>query len=203
MHYDFYQQQLFNKRWFKLTDTGLRVRHRENIKSFEYELNFEEIGTKVVDKTAGLKGWILSASLFSLIAVVMYLDKSSGGDVESSADLFYASLGGFCWVLYFITFKRVRYLSKSNNVNAIEFLRSRSKTQELNDFIDQVISRRKAYLIARYGELNRNISYETQYHNLNWLLDNEVLNYEEFTEKKGALDKLFPPNVVVKGFAPS
>ena len=200
MHYDFSQHKLFEKRWFKFTEDGLRVRYNNIMKTHEYELKYEDIGTKVVDFVGGIRAFLVPTLILSVVAAVVYIDRINGGDVENGAEIFYLSFALVCLVLYIMTFKRVRYLSKSNNANAIEFLIKKSTEKDLENFINQILSRRKSFLMERYGYLNKNISYESQYNNLKWLLDNDVLDQIDYNEKLAKLDELFPSTTVVKGF---
>jgi hypothetical protein len=200
MKYDFSQNKLFEKRWFKFTDDGLRVRYRNMMKTHEYELKYEEIGTKVVDFRGGVRAWLVTTLILSVLAVIIYISRINGGDVGNGAELFYISFALVCLICYICTFKKACYLSKSNNVNAIEFLSKRPTEKDLENFINQILSRRKSFLMVRYGQLNKNISYESQYNNLNWLLDNDVLDQNAYNEKMGELDELFPSTTVIKGF---
>lgn len=200
MHYDFSQHKLFEKRWFKFTKDGLRVGYRNIMKKHEYELKYEDIGTTVVDFTGGVRAWLVPTLILSVVAAILYIDRINGGDVENGAELFYLSFALVCLILYVMTFKKARYLSKSSNANAIEFISKKPTEKELENFINQILSRRKSFLKGRYGQLNKNISYESQYNNLKWLLDNDVLDQNDYNEKMAKLDELFPSTTVVKGF---
>lgn len=200
MQYDFSQYKLFEKRSFKFTDDGLRVRYRNIMKTHEYELKYEDIGTKVVDFTGGVRAWLVPTLILSVVAGILYIDRINGGDVEKGAELFYLSFALVCLTLYILTFKKARFLSKSNNANAIEFLSKNPTEEDLGNFINQILLRRNSFLLGRYGQLNKNISYESQYDNLKWLLDNGVLNQNDYNEKIVELEELFPSTTVVKGF---
>ncbi|WP_216848960.1 hypothetical protein [Pedobacter sp. L105] len=200
MHYDFSQHKLFEKRWFKFTDDGLRVRYRSIMKTNEYEIKYEDIGNKIVDFSGGVRAWFIPTLILSIVSGILYIDRINGGDVENGAEFFYLSFALVCLILYIMTFKKARYLSKSNNANAIEFLRKKATEKDLENFINQILSRRKSFLIERYGQLNRNISYESQYNNLKWLLDNNVLDQKSYEEKLADLEELFPATTVIKGF---
>jgi hypothetical protein len=200
MEYEFSQHKLFEKRWFKLTDNGLRVRYRNIMKTHEFELKYEDIGTKIVDHAGGIRAWLVPGLILCVVAGVLYLDRINGGDVENGAELFYLLFALVCFIIYIITFKKVRYLSQSNNVNAIEFLSNKPTKKDLGDFIEKLLLRRKASLMERYGQLNKNLSYELQYNNLKWLLDNDALSKDEYDGKMVSLDELFPSTTVIKGF---
>jgi hypothetical protein len=51
-----------------------------------------------------------------------------------------------------------------------------------------------------YGQLNLNLSYELQYNNLTWLLENDVLTKAEYDEKVLLLNKSMPITTPIKGF---
>ncbi|RZK01864.1 MAG: hypothetical protein EOO43_23680 [Flavobacterium sp.] len=200
MHNEFSQHNFFEKRYYKLTDTGLRVRYKTLIKTHDYELKYEEVGSKLVEFTGGTKAWLVPAIFLTVLAVILYFDRTGGGDVEKGAELFYLSFAMVCFTIYILTYKRVCYLSRSNNVQSIEFLSNKPTREKLDNFIKVILSKRKTFLMERYGQLNKNVSYQSQYDNLRWLLDNDALDQNDYDEKLGKLEKLFSSTTVIKGF---
>jgi hypothetical protein len=180
MQCDFYQKRLFDQRWFNLTDNGL--------------------GTRVIQSHNDVRGFLTASVILTFISIFLFADRLSGGDVETGAELFYLLPGIAFAIAYFVTYKRSYYLVKSNNTNAVEFLYNRPSKQQLGDFVNHVRFKRKEHLMELYGKLNLNLSYELQYNNLTWLLENDVLTKAEYDEKVLLLNKSMPITTPIKGF---
>lgn len=192
MENTFFQRDMhFNKKWFTLTEQGLQVKQKSLFSSNEYFLNYEDIGSKIVKSKAGRKGWLIAtASLFSL-SLILFIIRIAGEDIEKGAELFYLLTGSICFLVYLITYKSTFYLAQSGNTNAIEFLADKPTKEKLEWFIGQLKSKQKEVLLEKYGVLNKNLSYETQYHNLTWLRNGNVLTKNEFRDKLKQLDNLY------------
>lgn len=105
-----------------------------------------------------------------------------------------------CISLYFITYKRARYITNPGNSNPIELFSNKPDVAAVDNFIEEILSRRKIFLLQRFGQLNKNLSYEPQYYNLSWLLDNYVINKEEYDQKLQELNAMYPATPTIKGF---
>ena len=197
---DFYQKRLFDQRWFTLTDNSLHVKYKRFFRTHEYELKFEDLGTRVIQSHNDVRGLLTASILLIIISITLFADKLSGGDVETGAELFYLLPGIASGIAYFVTYKKSYYLVKSNNTNAVEFLYNNPSKQELGDFVNHVRDRRKEHLTKLYGELNANLSYEHQYKNLTWLLENDVLSKAEYDAKIHLLNRSVPITTTIKGF---
>lgn len=201
MQCDFYQRNLLEKKWFTFTDAGLRIKHQKLLKTHDYELKYEEIGTKKAFLKGGSTPWLIATIILTAVSLIVYLYRISGGDVEPGAEFLYLSFALLTAVLYLMTFKNARFLAKINNVGLIEFLNNKPSVKEVDLFIDEIISRRREFLLQRYGQLNRNLSYEPQHNHLTWLLNNDVFTEEEYHAHVAELDSLFPSITILEGFA--
>jgi len=189
----FQKDRHFNSKWFTLTEQGLQVKQKSLFSSDEYSVNYEDIGSKIIKSKAGKKGWLIAtASLFSLSLVLSIL-RIAGEDVGKGAELFYLLIGSICFLVYYITYKSTFYLAQSGNTNAIEFLADRPTEEKLELFIGQLKSKQKEVLLEKYVILNKNLAYETQYQNLTWLKDANILTKDEFGDKLRQLDNLYSP----------
>jgi hypothetical protein len=77
---------------------------------------------------------------------------------------------------------------------------NKPNTEAVDHFIEEILSRRKEYLAQRYTQFNRNLSFEPQYYNLNWLLETEVINKHEYDQKLAELNGIYPSAAIVTGF---
>src|ERR1700694_101060 len=137
MQNDFYQQKSFEQRWFAFTNDGLCVRYKKFFKVHEYELKYEDIGTRLIQSSEGIRRWLIFSLIFLVISVTLFIDRIYGGEVEKGAELFYMIPAIACGVVYALTYKRSCYLVKPNNKNPIEFLYNRPSKSKLEDFIKE------------------------------------------------------------------
>ena len=187
----FQRDRHFNRKWFTLTEQGMQVKQKSLFSSGEYFVDYENIGSKIIKTKAGKKGWLIATASLLSLSLLLFILRMAGEDIGRGAELFYLLIGIICFLVYFISFKSTFYLAQSGNTNAIEFLANRPTKEKLELFIEQLKSKQKEVLLEKYGNLNRNLSYETQYQNLTWLRDNNVLNKAEFGDKLTQLDKLY------------
>jgi len=200
MQYDFSQQRLFEKKQFRFIEDGISIRLSNPGKTHEYELKYESIGTRITYWRNGMNVFLYVAAFFTILSIAFYLD-TSGEKVDPGMQLFILALIPIFISLYFATFKTARYLTSAGNQNPIEIFSNRPNSAAVDNFINEVLSRRRNFLLQRHGQLNRNLSYEPQYYSLTWLLDNDVINREEYDQKLIELNALYPTNPTIKGFA--
>ena len=200
MQYDFSQQRLLEKRHFRFMEDGLFIHSSNAGMTHEYEIKYENIGTKIIYWKNGLNIYLLVAAFLTAASVIFCFDITEP-EVEPSMRLFLVVLILLCISLYFITYKKARYITTPNNSNPIELFSNKPSIEAVDDFIDEILSRRKTFLLQRFGQLNKNLSYEPQYYSLTWLLDNKVINEEEYDQKLQELNSLYPSTLTIKGFA--
>lgn len=81
------------------------------------------------------------------------------------------------------------------------FINSKSpSTSEVNSFIDELYIQRKKYLRETYLHTNKNLSYETQFKNLNFLKKSEAVTANEYQKLLSELDALFQDDKKQIGF---
>ncbi|RFZ90403.1 hypothetical protein D0C36_21665 [Mucilaginibacter conchicola] len=201
MDKNFYQKGFFEKKWFFITDSGLSVRSKKMGSIHEYDINFEDIGTRLRTSTKDIAALRLIAIACLVIAIVVFVARLSGKHVENWAEAFYLIVAVGAASAYYLTYKKLLYLLKPNNSNPIEFLLDKPTAADLGAFIELLGSTRRTHLLKLYGQLNPKLSYQQQYNNLLWLMNIEVITQAEFHEKISRLDKAFPATTSVKGFA--
>jgi hypothetical protein len=200
MQYDFSQQRLLEKKHFRFMEDGLFIHTSNAGKVHEYEIKYELIGTKIIYWKNGMSIYLLVAAFFTAISILFCFDTGEP-KIELSMRLFIAALVPLFISIYFITYKRARYITNSVNSNPIEILSNRPSVDAVDNFIKEVLYRRRTFLLQRFGQLNKNISYEPQYYSLNWLLDNDVINQDEYEKKIDELNTLYPSTPAIKGFS--
>jgi hypothetical protein len=190
----FQRDRHFNRKWFTLTEQELQVKQKSLFRSDEYSVNYEDIGSKIIKSRAGKKAWLVASVVMFSLSLIIFILRVSDEEVGKGAELFYLLIGLICCFIYFISYKHSFYLTQPSNTNAIEFLADNPTKEQLDLFIKQLKSKQKEVLLEKYGQLNKNLNYETQYHNLTWLRDNNILTTEEHQEKLQQLDNLYSPS---------
>ncbi|SMD08670.1 hypothetical protein [Pedobacter nyackensis] len=201
MQYDFSQHTLLEKKQFRFIEDGLSIRQSSIGKIHEYELKYENVGTKITHWKNGQKIFLVVAAFLTFVSFVLYFDRQNGGQVDPFMQLFILILISLLVFLYFFTFKTACYLTSAGNPNPIEFFSNKPDKETVDKFIDEILSRRRQFLLQRHGQLNKNLSYEPQYYNLIWLLDNNVINQVEYEKKLKELNTLFTSTPTIKGFS--
>ncbi|KQM67375.1 hypothetical protein ASE74_07915 [Pedobacter sp. Leaf216] len=172
---------------FLITENGLQVKHKSLLRSGEYLLAYENVGTRIYKDNKGIYGLLFSSALVGLVSVLLYLLRNDGEGVDSSVYLFYFGISLILLLLYLLTYKRNFYLVKHGNVEAIEFLQHKPSKAAVNTFINVLIETRNTFLLNKYGQINFSCTREENYQNLVWLANNEVINNIEFNHM---VDKL-------------
>jgi len=167
---------------FIITEKGLQVKHKSLLRSGEYLLPYENVGTRTFQDNKGIYGLLLSSAILGMISVLLYLLRNEGEDIDSSASLFYFGLSIILLILFLVTYKRNFYLVKYGNVDAIEFLQHKPSKAEVHAFIETLKSTRNTFLFNKYAEVNFSFTHEENYKNLVWLANNEVINNIQFND---------------------
>lgn len=190
-----------NRFSFELTGDGLDIKKKSLFKKEEFSLKFEDIGIKHIKSKRTEIGGIISIIILLALSIGLYIDeKIMGGDTEKNVYLVYLILAFIATIVTIMFYKRSFYLARPNNSNAIEFLLNKPSKFELDEFINELKQRRKEYLITKYGQINRMLSYEPQYNQLLWLFDNNVLGENEYKDRLAQLNDLFKNPVTISGF---
>jgi hypothetical protein len=187
--------RFFNTKTFELTDSGLRGLQKGLFSSNEYFVDYDDIGIRTLKEKGGRNGWLGASTIALVLAIFLFARRLFGGDVGNGAEFFYLLVSGVCGLVFILTYKRKFYLVKSGNVNAIEFFDENPTKQEFDDFIERIKTRRNKALEDKYGQINPNLSYEQNHQNQIWLLNNDVINKEEFDKRNEDLNSTFSSTV--------
>jgi hypothetical protein len=196
----FQRRFLFNRRWFEITADGLLFRKKEIVESAEIFIRFEEVGVKSLRSTERKRKWLIATLIFLVISIGTFFYERSGGNTDKNAFVVYLILSAACAVVYLVTTKNLFYLVTSGNKNAIGFYHNNPSAAELKSFIGELKSARKQFLLHKYAELTKLISYDQQLNTLQWLENIEALSGEEYDAKVVELKILFNPDRPVIGF---
>jgi hypothetical protein len=195
------QMELIQKNWlkgnrrFQIEEQGLKIKESKLTASNELYLKFENIGYQAIESNSGIKGWLWSAITFVCLACGVFIFRIIGSEVEVGAEFIYLGLAVICLLIFIFTYKRVLFLVNSNNDGSyVEFHNNLRDRNDLNKFLELLMSKRKEFLIEKYCFLNKLRNYETQFDTITWLRNIEVLSTEEYKSWIQKLDNLFGQN---------
>lgn len=196
----FQKDLLFNRRWFNMNDEGLMVTSKSLTSSSEVFVKFEDLGFKIIKSKGGKLGWLITVIVSFLLAIVMYFFEKTGGDTEKSAFLGYLILAIMAAIIYLLTYKSSIFLTDNENKSSIRFLIDKPSKDELSEFIDTLMLKRKNVLILKYGQITNMMSYEQQVNTLNWLNTVDALSNKEYSIKIEELNAVFKKTNPITGF---
>jgi hypothetical protein len=194
------RDSFFNKKIFTIKEDELHVVSKSLVKSDEYTVLLENVGSKVIKSRSAKVGWLVATVFFFALWVIILIADLSGGKVGSGAIGFYFLLFVICMAISILTYKRTCYLVTRNNDNPIEFLANKPSKEALDSFIDLVRKERKARLLQKYGVLNKRLPYDQQHNQLLWLSDMDALTKDELEQKLKELDDAFSRPGDIRGF---
>lgn len=158
-------------------------------------MDYDDIGIRILKEKGGRNGWLGASTIALILAIFLLARRLFGGDVGSGAEFFYLLVSGACALVFILTYKRKFYLVKSGNLNAIEFFDENPTKKEFDEFIERIKTRRNKALEEKYGQINSLLSYEQNHQNQIWLLNNDVINKDEFDKRNKEINSTFSSTV--------
>ena len=194
------QNFLFNRKQFVITTEGIHVKSRRFLNNNEYFLNFEDIGLKIIKKRQGKLGWLLGIIAFTALAFAVLVAQLRGSDVEAEAFAVYFGIAAIFTAGYLLTYERLCYLTNNDNSNSIIFLLDRPNQAVFENFLDELKAARKMYLLRKYSNFSRLLSFEQQYNQLQWLYSTSTISTAEYETSLSELNNLFNTTGTIRGF---
>ena len=194
------QNFLFNRKQFVITTEGIHVKSRRFLNNNEYFLNFEDIGLKIIKKRQGKLGWLLGIIAFTALAFAVLVAQLRGSDVEAEAFAVYFGIAAIFTAGYLLTYERLCYLTNNDNSNSIIFLLDRPNQAVFENFLDELKAARKTYLLRKYSNFSRLLSFEQQYNQLQWLYSTSTISTAEYETSLSELNNLFNTTGTIRGF---
>lgn len=184
------QKKLFHKREFEIIGSKLRFKESKLGNENEMYIPFENIlGSKSSFKKT--EPWFVFIGLFftllTVLTVVWYFED---GDVEAEAPIIWGSVSIIFFYMSYKVKENSWRIELTNNESIMMFKNNPDK-DDVAIFFTNLIEKRNKYLLDNYGFLDKNLSYERQFNNLEWLRIRNVLTLEEFEVKHQQLKALF------------
>lgn len=184
------QKKLFHKREFEIIESKLRFKESRFGNENEIYIPFENIlGNKNTFKKAEPL-FILVGLFFSLLTILVIVWYYEDHDVEIGAPFIWGSISLLFFYLSYKTKENSWRIGLINNESIMMF-KNNPNEDDVERFFKSLIEKRNKYLLSNYGFLDKNLSYERQFNNLEWLRLRNVLTLEEFEIKHQDLKALF------------
>ncbi|UOU98818.1 hypothetical protein MUU74_02440 [Chryseobacterium daecheongense] len=193
------QKRPFHKREFEILDSKLRFKESRFGNENELYIPYENIlGSKSSFKKT--ESWfIVFGIFFTLLTVLTIVWYFEDGDVDPEAPVIW---GCISLILFYFSYKMKENSWRIGLINneSIMMFKNRPNEMDVEQFFNELIEKRNSFLLNNYGFIDRNLSYERQYNNLEWLRSRNVLTPEEFEERRQQLKALFEINSNRIGF---
>lgn len=189
MKLELHQRRFFTIRKIKIYENKVFYKSSKFGNESEINIPFEEL--TIFKESHILSNFYVSlisgVLLFiSIISIIYRNDKDFDPDIWKFWTIAFIVSAFF----YFVTRENLWKIKVQNNTYLFIFKNVPDK-EEVNSFIDSLFDARNKYLRETYSELNRNVSYETQLQNLQWLKKIEAIQKVEFEKKREELNSLF------------
>ena len=197
----FTQRRFFIKRYFELTNSSLKVTVSKPFNFYEVELSFEDLTRKIFKKKS-YNRFLLISSIFCLIALLMTVINAVNGNSQVDDVTFYAIPSVILLFLLWVTRQDIIYIPLYDKGNVIFFNHSPYRNNVQN-FVDKILSAQKDYLLSKYAKKEPFISTERLMEQLIWLKSHYIIDETEFEELKLSLIPQNPNPVMGFKFNPS
>ena len=185
---------LTQKRFFiKYTTTILetKVMWKSNVFTSETEasIQYEDLSNNKDSHTFYSQPTSIVLLITLCITIISFFSRYDK-DYEEGVWQFFMVLTIISLLCFIVIYRKVWKIKLSNGTY-IFLLKSKPDKNEVDIFIEELLAQRRKYLKETYFHVSKNLAYEPQLKNLQWLRKIEAINGIEFKEKKNELDNLF------------
>lgn len=173
-----------------IDDTELLISRTSRSKHVECHIAFEKITTIRSKQTHDQKAVLVSMAVAFVVTLVLFIASFSDSEITAPYILVWGAIFVVLSIAYWFSRTEVIFIFTTENQH-VGFFAQKPSEQEVTSFIDQLFEERTAYLVSRYGNLNRNLDYSTQLGNLDWLLNAKAISKSLYDQKLAELNALF------------
>ncbi len=193
------QKKFFIKREAKILETKVVYKSSLFGRSNEFSIAYENLSkskeTYLLNR-ANFYIPVISLGFLTIITFNFRYEK----DFETYQWIFWGILFLISTIIYLISIERLWKIRIQHNMY-IFFFKSVPNTKEVDEFIEFLFNTRDNYLRETYFfEPNKNISFESQKNNLQWLRKSEVITAKEFLNGMKKLEDIFNNDLKKIGF---
>ncbi|MEX6627604.1 hypothetical protein PG913_08465 [Tenacibaculum pacificus] len=170
---------------FELINNELFIKEKSLLNSKEWSVNIENIAHHKTIETYSKKGVNIIGMVFILIPILSWIGLYIEGNPNGEKDgIIWAGI--FMLIIGIITLKAPMNNTLTINTthgNLIFYLDYPSK-KEVEEFSSILIEKSKKVLVEKYSRVDFDIPEETFIEQINWLLNNNLIDINLYNEKK-------------------
>ena len=173
-------KKLFKKQKIKIFSNKILVSKKSITDFLEFEISLDEIETKKTIKSESNNNLMALGFLLSIIGLII---NTVGGTLIFAWIL----LLSLCLIVLGVFFRKktITILTYSSAPIVIEF--NRTNEIEARNFADKLINYAKEYLIKKYSKIDKDLPFENQLNNLDFLRTKDLISDIEFEKLKNQL----------------
>jgi hypothetical protein len=193
------QNRFFVKRQAKIFDNKVIYKSGSFGKESEVNIPFEELLRYKESHILISTVFEIIVAILGFITIICFAYRNDK-DFEANAWVFWGILF-LISILGFLVNRENLWKVKVSNNTYLFFFKKTPNESSVEKFIEELFITRDQYLKETYfTTANKNIPYETQMNNYNWLYRVEAINKIEFELRKKELDNIFKMETNKIGF---
>ena len=178
-----HQKRRFTKKVFKLKKDEIEIYENSLSDEEEYSLDYLQLGVKTYKNNSRNLGWqFLFSALFAVqLGVLIYF-------ILTNWSIIFLAVWSILSGLFLGLFLNARFGAKKKTIlltggeTPIEFFQNEPSEMEVDDFIDETISRIKKAYKNKYLIWEKTDSFEDKKQRVEWLKKLKIISDEEMTE---------------------
>jgi hypothetical protein len=203
MQKELFQKRGFTKREAKILETKVVYKSTLFGREFEISIPFENLSRHKDSYLLNRKNFYIPVIALGFLTFVTFMWRNEKD--------FQNDLGGYQWIIWGVLFliSATLYLLSIESLwkvrvqynTYIFFFKNIPNKKTVDDFLEYLFEMRDNYLKETYfNKPNKNLSFESQKNNLQWLRKNEVISGSEFKIRMKELEELFNQEQTKIGF---
>ncbi len=179
------QKQGGQHREFEIVNELVKVKFSTLGEAKEWTVSLEDIGDELVYITATRKrGYVISSVMVAFlifITIALFMSDDINGNLPVVL-VSYLICGMVMGLIWFLPLKKEIHLV-GGAVN-LTFYQDSPSPEKANFFVNELIKRSKAFLIAKYGKVDPDLPEDTMINQFNWLKNRNLISEETYLELK-------------------
>lgn len=183
-----YQKNFFKEKTFKITRKGLKIKEKTISKNIELTVFFENMTSDIKVFQFKKTIWKLLAIISMLLMLIPIISGVNQKSFESILKLTPISiiLTVFFIFIYIYTYESYIMIICVDSMN-IPFFKKKNAENEVMEFINKVLAKRKEYLKEKFAYVDYDIPYENQIRIFYKLKEEQIITLEEYEDLKEKL----------------
>jgi hypothetical protein len=197
------QKRIFSKREAKIMETKVVYKSTLFGRASEISIPYEDLSRQKHTYLLNRKNFYIPATVLGLLTFANYVwrnDKNFQHDLGENNWIFWGVLFLVSIVAYLLSIENLWKVRVQYNTYLF-FFKSIPNKKAVDDFLECLFEARENYLRETYFfEPNKNLSFESQKNNLQWLRKTEVISGSKFKNGMKKLEEIFNHDLKKIGF---